>query len=80
MTGMGLFTLTDAGNDVTTLAAGTGKTVSYPDANALTVGSVMVLGVTTTGITTNGRRRAVADGHDAADRRRHRVGQRESGY
>ena len=51
--GAGLFTLTDAGNDVTMLAAGTGETVSYRDANALTVGSVMVLGVTTTGITTS---------------------------
>ena len=52
LTGTGPFTLTDAGNDVTTLAAGTGETVSYRDANALTVGSVTVLGVTTTGITT----------------------------
>ena len=52
LTGTGPFTLTDAGNDVTTLAAGTGETVSYRDANALTVGSVVVLGVTTTGITT----------------------------
>ena len=37
---------------MTTLAAGTGETVSYRDANGLTVGSVVVLGVTTTGITT----------------------------
>ena len=33
LTGTGPFTLTDAGNDVTTLAAGTGETVSYRDAN-----------------------------------------------
>ena len=79
LTGTGPFTLTDAGNDVTTLAASTGETVSYPDANALTVGSVIVLGVTTMGITTTERRRALQTGTTLLINQRHRVGQLESG-
>ncbi len=48
----GTTTLTDAGNNVATLAASNDSTVNYTDANGLTVGSLSVLGMTVTGITT----------------------------
>src|SRR5262249_38756207 len=45
----GPFTLTNAANDVTTLAANTGGAVSYRDATGLSVGTVNTVGVTTAG-------------------------------
>ena len=53
----GTTTLTDAGNNVATIAANTGDTrrtpVNYVDADALAVGTVAALGMTITGITTS---------------------------
>ncbi|MFG6464905.1 filamentous hemagglutinin N-terminal domain-containing protein [Roseateles sp. DXS20W] len=48
--GAGAYTLTNAGNDVTTLAAATGAgAVRYVDANALSVGTVNSVGLTRSG-------------------------------
>ncbi len=49
----GSTTLTDPGNNLTTIAANTGDTINYTDANALTVGTVAALGMSITGITTS---------------------------
>lgn len=69
LTNVGPFTLTNTGNAVTTIAANTAatanNTINYVDTNSLVIGSVTVLGATTTGITTTGddvRLRAVTGG------------------
>ncbi len=56
--GAGPFTLTDAGNDVSNLAANTSTSVSFRDANALIVGTVN----STSGITTTGANVALQTG------------------
>ena len=53
----GTTTLTDPGNNVTTIAANTGNTINYTDADGLTVGTVAALGMSISGITTSQRRR-----------------------
>ena len=50
--GAGPFTLEDAANNVSTLAANTGGAVAYRDANSLTIGSVTGNVGSTSGITT----------------------------
>ncbi len=46
--GTGPYTLTDAGNDVDTIAANTTDTISFRDNDGLTVGAVNTIGITTT--------------------------------
>ena len=47
--GTGPFTLTNAGNDIATLAAGTAGAISYTDSNAMTVGTVNTAGIASSG-------------------------------
>ncbi|KAF0190335.1 MAG: yapH, partial [Gammaproteobacteria bacterium] len=47
--GTGPYTLTDAGNDVNTIAINTTDAASFTDADGLTVGTVNTNGITTTG-------------------------------
>lgn len=56
--GSGPYTLTNSGNDITTLAANTTGAVSYRDTNALSVGTVN----STIGITTGGNNLALQTG------------------
>lgn len=53
LTNVGPFTLTNVGNNVATIAANSANIINYVDANTLSVGSVTVLAIPTTGITTS---------------------------
>ena len=63
MLGAGPFTLTDAGNDVDTLAADTTGAIELVDADDLIVGTVG----STSGITTTGVDVSLTTGDDAWD-------------
>ena len=51
--GDGPFTLTNTANDFATIAADAGGTINYTNSDALTVGTVDVLGMSESGITTS---------------------------
>ena len=53
LTGAGPYTLTNAGNDVNTLAANTSESIQFRDSDDLIIGAVDVLTVVTTGVTTS---------------------------
>ncbi|MDX1948077.1 MAG: autotransporter-associated beta strand repeat-containing protein, partial [Pirellulaceae bacterium] len=54
LTGAGPFTLTNASNNVATIAANTTGAINYADSTTLSVGTVNVIGNSVTGITTAG--------------------------